>query len=81
MESTLSADEIERLSGGYTRPAEQLRELLKLGYWRARRSKLNGKVILERPHFEAVSRGQDTAPTEQSAPKLRKPARRNLMPA
>lgn len=80
MSATLTDLEIERLAGGYKRPAEQLRELLKLGFWRARRSELNGKVILERPHYEAVSRGGDQPPAV-AAPKLRRPARKTPIPA
>lgn len=79
MEATLSDDEIVHLTG-YKRQTEQLRELRKLGYWRARRSPLTGRVILERPHFEAVSRGGDPAPKD-SGPKLRKTTRRALAAA
>ena len=64
---TLSDAELERLTG-YKRPADQLRELQDQGFWRARLSKTTGKVILERPHFEAVSCG---AKPPQASPKVR----------
>lgn len=55
---TLSADEIIDLTGGYVLPAKQLAELRQQGFWRARRSRLDGRVILERPHYDAVCRAQ-----------------------
>ena len=72
-ELTLSPEEIERLSGGYKRPAEQLRELKKLGFYRARRGAVTGEVILERAHVEAVAAGAVAAPGDQARnrPKLR----------
>jgi hypothetical protein len=42
---------------GYKRPAEQLRELHRLGYFRARRGNVTGEVILERAHVDAVAAG------------------------
>ncbi len=50
----LSLDEIILLTR-YSRPADQLRELHARGY--ARAYLRSGQVVLERPHFEAVSRG------------------------
>jgi len=52
---TLSPDELRELTG-YTRAAEQLAELHRRGFSRAWRNRL-GDVVLERAHFEAVSRG------------------------
>ena len=52
---TLSADELHALTG-YVRPGQQLMELLRQGFFRARRSH-RGEVILERVHYEAVCRG------------------------
>jgi predicted GIY-YIG superfamily endonuclease len=54
---TLLKAEIERLTG-YKRPADQLRELHRQGFWRARRAR-NGKgyVVVETPHFHAVQSG------------------------
>lgn len=66
---TLTADELQHLTGGYSQPAAQLRELLARGFWRARRSRLTGAVILERAHYEAVCAGQDAAP-QRPGPKL-----------
>ncbi len=71
---TLSAEEVRSLCGGYVQPSKQLKMLHELGYWRAWRSRLTGKVILERAHAEAVGRGQDAkmqAPALRPAPKLR----------
>lgn len=73
MTITLSREEIERLTG-YKRPAEQLRELLRLGYFRARRGRVTGEVILERAHVEAVAAGQIAAAPGEAArnrPRLR----------
>lgn len=70
---TLTAEELEALTG-YRRPADQLAELLRQGYWRARRSVVTGSVILERAHYEAVAAGQDAARPRVrpvQAPKLR----------
>lgn len=58
----LTAEELVTVSGGYRQPAKQLAELKLQGYWRARRSKITGHVILERAHFEAVCAGADLQP-------------------
>lgn len=58
--ATLTDAEIEALTG-YQQPAAQLRAQLSRGFHRAHRN-LTGRVILERPHFEAVSRGSEFAP-------------------
>lgn len=52
----LTADELEALTG-YRRAADQLRELLRQGFHRARRNRL-GDVVLERAHYDAVVRGE-----------------------
>jgi hypothetical protein len=52
----LPAAEIQRLTG-YKRPSDQLRELHRQGFYRARRAKVTGEVILERPHYDAVAAG------------------------
>lgn len=72
--AVLSPAEIMLVAGGYKRPAEQLRELHRLGFWRARRAKVTGEVVLERPHFDAVSSGATGSPGPQ--PKLRPTVRR-----
>jgi hypothetical protein len=66
-EILLSEDEIRSAAGGYKRPADQLRALEDQGYWRAYRSKVTGRIVLPRAHFEAVNRGEVAKP----APKLR----------
>jgi hypothetical protein len=54
---TLPTEAIERLTG-YKRPADQLKELHRLGFYRARRAKVTGEIVLERPHYDAVCAGQ-----------------------
>jgi hypothetical protein len=51
----LSEAELHALTG-YRRPAEQLAELHRQGFSRARRNRL-GRVVLERSHFEGVLAG------------------------
>ena len=69
----LNAFEIQALTG-YKQAAKQLAELHRQGYWRARRAPMTGRILLERAHYDAVARGQDTAPTAPAkpAPKLRR---------
>jgi hypothetical protein len=55
----LSEREIVDAAGGYVRPAEQLRELHARGFSRAYIPKVGRKhVVLERAHYDAVTRGQ-----------------------
>jgi hypothetical protein len=55
----LSPAEVEAASGGYVRPADQLKALHARGFVRAfRRGDGKGPVILERAHYDAVTRGQ-----------------------
>lgn len=75
MAATLSPEEIKDLTG-YTWPSKQLRDLHRQGFWRARRCLVTGRVILERPHYEAVSRGQDAKPAEADRPRLHRPTLR-----
>jgi len=63
---------IERMTG-YRQPAAQLAELHRQGFWRARRLRTTGKVVLERPHFEAVSSGADAQFGRTRQPKLAPP--------
>lgn len=56
----LSEAELVRLTG-YQRAAEQLDELRRQGFSRARRNRL-GRVVLERSHYDAVTRGEQSAP-------------------
>ncbi|CAB4159214.1 Domain of unknown function DUF4224 [uncultured Caudovirales phage] len=68
---TLSEEEIRRLTGGYKQPARQLAALHDLGYARARRSELTGRVVLERAHYEAVASGSAAAKSSTRTPQLR----------
>lgn len=53
----LSVDELVAITGGYRQPSSQLAELHRQGFYRARKSNLTGKVVLEREHYLAVCRG------------------------
>ncbi len=64
MSLTLPQDEIVELCGGLTQPAAQLKRLHAEGFFRARRSSTNGRVILERAHYLAVTSG---APNQEAA--------------
>lgn len=55
---TLQPDELHALTG-YKRPNDQLRVLLKRGFDRAHIQ--NGRLVLERAHYDAVCRGQSAA--------------------
>lgn len=59
----LSVEEIEQLTG-YKLATMQLERLRKDGFYRARIGRQG--VVLERSHYEAVSRGQDSAPMKPS---------------
>ncbi len=63
----LTKDELADITG-YRRPADQLEEMHRQGYWRARRS-APGSVICERAHYEAVCSGAQPA----NEPRVRKP--------
>lgn len=66
----LTEREIVDASGGYVRPAEQLRELHARGFVRAYVPKVGRKhVVLERAHYDAVTRGQFGAPAANEAQK------------
>lgn len=52
---TLQQDELQALTG-YKRPNDQLRVLLKRGFTRAHVQ--NGRLVLERAHYDAVCRGE-----------------------
>ncbi len=68
---TLSFAEIKDVTGGYVQPAAQLAELHRQGYYRARRSRLTGEVILERAHYEAVNAGALAPIQREPEPSLR----------
>jgi hypothetical protein len=72
----LSPEEVKRVSGGYTQAAKQLEELLRQGFWRARRARVTGEIILERAHYEAVCAGRDRPVASwkaESSPELMPP--------
>lgn len=62
----LMTDEEVHTLTGYKRPAQQLDELKRQGYWRARRAPITGRVLLERAHYEAVCAGADLVPGAKS---------------
>jgi hypothetical protein len=68
---TLTLAELVLITG-YQRAGDQVRELHRQGYSRARRSPTTGDVILERAHFEAVCRGHQA----EARPKVRPPVLR-----
>jgi hypothetical protein len=53
----LGEKQIVAITGGYKRPADQLAELRRQGFFRARISRLTGRIVLEREHYVAVCRG------------------------
>lgn len=53
---TLSEAQLREVTG-YRQPYKQLAELQRRGFHRARLSKVTGKVILERAHYDAVCAG------------------------
>lgn len=53
---TLDEDELREVTGGYVRPSDQLRFLLSRGFFRATIHR--GRVLLERSHYDAVTRAQ-----------------------
>lgn len=69
----LSAQEVVDASGGYVRPADQLRALHQRGFSRAFRRKDAGPVILERAHYDAVVRGQYGGAPAANEPSARAP--------
>ena len=68
MSATLEPQEVTQITG-YKRPADQLDELHRQGFYRARRSPTTGNIILEREHYIAVCAG--SRPT--NAPRVRVP--------
>ena len=55
---------------GYRRAAEQLSELHRQGFSRARRDRL-GRVILERAHYDAVAQTKEAPKPKLRTPQLR----------
>jgi hypothetical protein len=69
----LSPEELRAITGGYKRPRDQLAELLRQGFFRARVGTVTGAVIVERAHYDAVCRGRTDGAiqSEQARPRLR----------
>lgn len=67
----LTEAELVRLTA-YTRPSEQLAELHRQGFHRARRNRF-GQVVLERAHYDAVCArgGAANDPSADREPELR----------
>lgn len=76
-DALLTAEEVCRLAGGYKRPSDQLRELQRLGFYRARLGRVSRQVIVERAHYDAVCSGS-TGPANEAAyrPQVRPPRTR-----
>ncbi len=68
MNTTLEAREVEQITG-YKRPSDQLTELHRQGFYRARRSPTTGNIILEREHYTSVCCGSRPV----NAPRVRVP--------
>lgn len=62
----LSQEEIAELTR-YSRPGEQLTELHRQGFYRARRDRF-GQVVLERAHYDAVCGSPVTKGPTAAAP-------------
>ena len=69
----LPEEEIVAVAGGYLRPGDQLRELHRQGFYRARRSRVTGRIVLERAHYDAICAGarSEQAPVPRVRPTLR----------
>lgn len=76
MSLVLSEQEIIALCEGLTQPAAQLRELHRQGFYRARRGRVTGRIVLERAHYDAVatSRPQPANEPKVHAPRVRRVA-------
>lgn len=62
----LTPDEIRRLTG-CARRGDQVKELQRQGFLRARRAR-DGSVVLERAHYDAVVTGRIAAPEPELRP-------------
>lgn len=69
---TLSIAELLQVTG-YKRPGDQLAELHRRGFYRARLGKVAGQVILERAHYDAIcaGAGQPSNDSGRARPTLR----------
>jgi hypothetical protein len=64
MNTQLSDQELEAITG-YRTPSRQLQTLHSRGFSRAYRNR-QGKVVLERPHYDAVCRGEFGTSTQSA---------------
>ena len=68
----LSEAELQALTG-YKRAKEQIPELHRQGFFRARQARSTGAVILERAHYESVCAGHTAAnETRMKEPMVRR---------
>lgn len=74
MAATLPEAEIVEVTGGYKRPGDQLAELKRQGFYRARASRITGRIVLERAHYDSVCAGRDAPAPKVRQPQLRAPA-------
>lgn len=74
----LTPEEVRDAAGGYKRAKDQLRELHARGFVRAYIAKVTGRVVLERAHYEAVTRGQFGQAANDGGPAGRKPLQANI---
>ncbi len=65
---TLGLDELVEVTGGYTRQADQLRVLRSRGF--SSPEIIKGRLVLERSHYDAVTRGPAV---EASRPRIKPP--------
>lgn len=65
----LDQAELEQLTG-YRRACDQVRELQRQGFHRARRNRL-GDVVLERAHYDAVCAGRQAPAGQDALPPVR----------
>lgn len=72
-DAAFTADEVRALPGGYKRAADQLRELHKLGFYRARLGQVSRIVILDRAHDDAVCGGAGAANQDAYRPQVKPP--------
>lgn len=64
MNITLTPDELAAITG-YEQPCKQLQMLKARGFYRAYIARKGG-VVLERTHYEAVTRGHDDKPVKSA---------------
>jgi len=65
----LDPEELKEITGGYVRQADQLRVLRERGFFRA--AILRGTLVLERSHYEAVTRAAQLGDQPVKRPMLR----------